>query len=50
VDIKFGHNVAFVEDNTVVINTADTLTYNNITNTDLNKTLSLTWYNKDKNN
>lgn len=50
ISVAFGYNAEQVADNTVVINTASVKTYNNITNENLEKTMSLVWYNKDESN
>ena len=50
INVSFGYNAEQVEDNTVKISTADSLTYNNIKDTSVTKKLTLTWYNKDEDN
>lgn len=50
INVSFGYNAEQVEDNTVKISTADSLTYNNIKDASVAKKLTLTWYNKDENN
>lgn len=50
IEIYFAYDASSVVDNTVKINTADGLEYNGISKENLNKTLSLIWYNKDENN
>ena len=50
INVSFGYNAEQIEDNTVKISTANSLTYNNIKNTSTAKKLTLTWYNKDENN
>lgn len=50
INVSFGYNAEQVEDNTVKISTADSLTYNNIKDASVTKKLTLTWYNKDENN
>ena len=50
IEIYFAYDTSSVVDNTVKINTADGLEYNGISKENLNKTLSLIWYNKDENN
>ena len=50
INVSFGYNAEQVEDNTVKIGTADSLTYNNIKDASVTKKLTLTWYNKDENN
>ena len=50
INVSFGYNAEQVEDNTVKISTADSLTYDNIKDASVTKKLTLTWYNKDENN
>ena len=50
INVSFGYNAEQVEDNTVKIGTADSLTYDNIKDASVTKKLTLTWYNKDENN
>ena len=50
INVSFGYNAEQVEDNTVKIGTADSLTYNNIKDASVTKKLTLTWYNKDEDN
>ena len=50
INVSFGYNAEQVEDNTVKISTADSLTYDNIKDASVAKKLTLTWYNKDENN
>ena len=50
INVSFGYNAEQVEDNTVKISTADSLTYDNIKDALVTKKLILTWYNKDENN
>lgn len=50
IEIGFAYDASLVEDNTVKLTTANALTYNNITDTNIQRKLSLTWYNKDENN
>jgi hypothetical protein len=50
IEIGFAYDASLIADNTVKLTTADALTYNNITDTNVQRKLSLTWYNKDENN
>jgi hypothetical protein len=50
IEVGFGYSIEDVADNTVIINTNDSANYNNITNSNDVKALTLTWFNKDENN
>lgn len=49
ISVGFGYNAEQVPDNTVKIHAAS-LTYDNIKDSDIEKKIELTWYNKDENN